>query len=116
MSVKERQNSPIDTIALIAAVRDHPEIYGNPLSASSIDQKTHTWRQISEKVNQPVEKCKAKWRNLRDSYLKAMKWKEELAEVGKLSRYREYKHEEALSFLGNGQKRKLGEYDKRTRL
>jgi hypothetical protein len=45
-----------------------------------------------------------------------MKWKEELAEVGKLSRYREYKHEEALSFLGNGQKRKLGEYDRRTRM
>jgi Alcohol dehydrogenase transcription factor Myb/SANT-like len=107
----------MDTIGLIEAVKARPELYRKQASSTgNIDQKNHCWTEISEKIGQPVEKCKAKWRNLRDSYLKAVKWKGELEALGKLSKYREYKHEDALSFLGTGLKRKLSSDDKRSRM
>lgn len=64
-------------------------------------------------MNQPPEKCKAKWRNLRDSYQKAIKWKHELEELGKIDHYQGYKHEAALNFLEINLKRKGKDDDKR---
>lgn len=106
-------------IALIEAVKQHPSLYNKYHQSSgntNLDQKTTIWKEISEKVNQPIDKCKAKWRNLRDSYQKAIKWKQELEEIGKLSNYHEYKHEAALSFLEVGTKRKSVDADKRLKL
>lgn len=106
----------MDPLALIEAVKMHPELWSKEVSSTgNMDQKCNVWREISAKVNQPVDKCKAKWRNLRDSYLKSIKWREDLAEVGKLEKYRGYKHEEALTFLGSAQKRKSGSEHKRSR-
>lgn len=45
------------------------------------------------------DKCKQKWRNLRDSFLKSIKWKRQLEMLNKLENFCPYKHEEALSFL-----------------
>lgn len=95
----------MDTNALIDAVRAYPSLYVKDHSSTNIDQKNIIWNQISLKVNQPIEKCKAKWRNLRDSYQKAMKWKRELEQLGKPNIYHEYKHERSLQFLEIGPKR-----------
>jgi hypothetical protein len=94
-------------LALIEAVKQQPSLYSKQQSSgTNLDQKNQVWKEISEKINQPVERCKAKWRNLRDSYLKSVKWRHELEELGKMDVYREYKHEAALSFLEGGVKRK----------
>lgn len=44
-------------------------------------------------------KLKQKWRNLRDSYQKAMKYKRDLEEIGQLNKYHPYRHENKMSFL-----------------
>lgn len=96
-------------IELIEAVKHYPSLYSKDTSpGNNIDQKNIIWKEISLKIDQPVEKCKAKWRNLRDSYQKAVKWRQELEQIGKVENYHEYKHEAALSFLecGIGVKRK----------
>lgn len=95
--------------ALIEAVKLYPSLYlKQAIQGGNSDQKNIIWREISEKIDQPIDKCKSKWRNLRDSYHKAIKWRQELEAIGKLSNYHEYKHEAALSFLGSttGIKRK----------
>ena len=92
----------MDTIALIEAVKANPSLYSKQDASTSgitSEHKNSIWKKISNQINQPPEKCKAKWRNLRDSYQKAIKWKRELEEIGKLSIYQGYKHEQALSFL-----------------
>lgn len=87
--------------ALIEAVKLYPSLYNKQSSQSgSSDQKNLIWKEVSKQIDQPIEKCKSKWRNLRDSYHKAVKWRRELEAIGRLSNYREYKHEAALSFLG----------------
>lgn len=85
---------------LIETVKCYPCLYDKEqASRANIDQKNQVWIEIANKIDQPVEKCKSKWRNLRDSYLKAIKYKHELGLIGKLSLYRGYKHEDSLSFL-----------------
>lgn len=98
----------MDTSILIEAVKSYPALYvkDQPSTNITIDQKNMIWNQISLKVNQPIEKCKAKWRNLRDSYQRAIKSKRVLEQLGKVSDFHEYKHEAALSFLEIKQKRK----------
>lgn len=107
----------MDTPALIEAVKSYPSLYSQQQSSgTNIDMKNVYWKEIALKVNQPVDKCKAKWRNLRDSYQKTVKRRQELEEVGKLSRYHPYKHEAALSFLDAvSPKRKTSDIDKRSR-
>lgn len=106
----------MDSNALIEAVKAYPSLYVKDQSSSTnIEQKNMIWNEISLKVNQPIEKCKAKWRNLRDSYQKAIKWKKELEELGKTSNYHEYKHEAALAFLEVGVKRKSNRERERTK-
>lgn len=95
--------------ALIEAVKLYPSLYSKqPANNGNSDQKNVIWKEISQKIDQPIERCKAKWRNLRDSYHKAVKRRLELEEIGRLSTYQEYRHEAALAFLGNntGAKRK----------
>lgn len=97
----------MDTCALIEAVKACPSLYSKQDSSStSGDQKNMLWKKISKQINQPPEKCKAKWRNLRDSYLKAIKWRRELEDLGRLGNYHEYRHEAALSFLDESSKRR----------
>lgn len=97
----------MDSNALIELVRTYPSLYSKKNSSSNnVEQKNIVWCQIAEQLGQPVEKCKAKWRNLRDSYQKSVKWRKELEELGKLSSYHEYKHEAAMAFLEVSSKRK----------
>lgn len=106
----------MDTNALIEAVKSYPSLYIKDQSSNTnIEQKNMIWHEISLKVNQPTEKCKAKWRNLRDSYQKAIKWKRELEQLGKLSNYHEYKHESALEFLELNPKRKSSRDSERSK-
>lgn len=90
---------------LIAAVKCHPILYSRNGSGMTSDQKNAIWAEISQQIDIPVgkfiystrflsltlvlflEKCKAKWRNLRDSYHKAVKWRMELEAVGKPENY-----------------------------
>lgn len=106
----------MDSSALIEAVKHYPALYSKQQSSgTSIEQKNLIWKEISLKLNQPTEKCKAKWRNLRDSYQKSVKYRQELEAIGKLSIYHEYKHETALSFLEVGTKRKSSDGEKRVK-
>lgn len=55
---------------------------------------------IAEKIQiKDLNLIKSKWRNLRDAYQKTVKTRRELEEMGLGSKYKEYKHEESLSFL-----------------
>lgn len=93
-------NNPATIDLLIETVKCYPCLYDKEqASRANIDQKNQIWTEIATKIDQPVEKCKSKWRNLRDSYLKAIKYKHELELIGKLDIYRGYKHEDTLSFL-----------------
>lgn len=87
---------------LIDVVREYPVIYDRINSApgsNANDEKAQAWIEISEKLNEDAVVLKLKWRNLRDSYQKAVKNRRELEEIGQLHRYREYKHEEKMHFL-----------------
>ena len=104
----------MDSNKLVELVRVHPTLYSRQLSSGNTsEQKNEIWKSIAVKMNEPVEKCKAKWRNLRDSYQKAMKYRRELETIGKEDLYHEYKHETALSFLEVGSKRKSVDSEKR---
>lgn len=105
----------MDSNALIESVKLYPSLYSKQQSGTSIEQKNSIWKEISLKINQPTEKCKAKWRNLRDSYQKSVKYRQELETIGKMSIYHEYKHEAALSFLEVGTKRKVNDGEKRSK-
>lgn len=50
------------TNALIEAVKLHPSLYGRHQQSSggNIDQKNLIWKEISLKIDQPIDKCKAK--------------------------------------------------------
>lgn len=55
---------------------------------------------IAEKLQfDDLNEIKSKWRNLRDAYQKAIKYKRDLEEMGMISKYYEYRHEEAMNFL-----------------
>lgn len=47
----------------------------------------------------PADRCKDRWRNLRDTYIKNVKSKEQLMSRGLLKEFREYKYSEAMKFL-----------------
>lgn len=88
---------------LIEAVREYPVLYDRS-STAAMDEKNSAWSKISGQLNKSNNKLtinflKAKWRNLRDTYQKALKHRKELEEIGQLQRYKEYKHEDALNFL-----------------
>lgn len=102
----------MDTNALIQLVKEYPLLYTKNDSSINIDQKNMLWKEIASRLNQPEAKCKSKWRNLRDSYQKALRWKSELEEMGKLCNYHPYRHEAALSFLENKMKRKREDGDR----
>lgn len=102
------------TIQLIEAVKDCPLLYKKQATGTT-EQKNAAWNEIAQNIDQTPKKCKAKWRNLRDSYLKAVKWRQELEEIDKMAKYRPYKHEEALSFLEVGSKRTSSDGEKRPR-
>lgn len=89
---------------LIEAVRNYPVLYDriNVVSGAQLnEEKAIAWRKISENLGNEdtIEVLKAKWRNLRDSFMKAVKNRKELEEIGQLHRYHGYKHEEKLEFL-----------------
>lgn len=106
----------MDVNGLIEAVKLYPALYiKQESSGTNIEQKNLIWKEIALKIDQPIEKCKAKWRNLRDSYQKSVKYRQELEAIGKLSIYHEYRHEAALSFLEMGTKRKSSEGGRRSK-
>jgi hypothetical protein len=106
----------MDSVALIELVRMHPSLYSKTQSSGiSTEQKNQIWKDISAKLGQNVDKCKAKWRNLRDSYQKSIKYRRELEAIGKEELYHEYRHEIALSFLEVGAKRKAPDGEKRVK-
>lgn len=106
----------MDSVALIELVKHYPQLYSKQQSSgSTIEHKNAIWKEIAVKLQQPVEKCKAKWRNLRDSYQKSIKYRRELEAIGKEDLYHEYKHENALSFLEVGSKRKANDGEKRSK-
>lgn len=85
---------------LIDSVKSHPCLYDKEQATRfNIDQKNQIWIEIANKLDKPVEKCKHKWRNLRDSYLKAIRSKHDLGCIGQLSMHRSYKYEDSMSFL-----------------
>jgi hypothetical protein len=87
---------------LIDAVREHPVIYDRINSvpgAINNEEKSIAWRKIALILKEDESILKQKWRNLRDSYQKAIKNRKELEEIGQLHRYHEYKHEDKMEFL-----------------
>lgn len=87
---------------LIDVVKEYPVLYdraNNVSSAQANEEKSMAWKKIAEFLDDDVTSLKAKWRNLRDSYQKAIKNRKELEEIGQLHRYHEYKHEGKLDFL-----------------
>lgn len=102
------------TIQLIEAVKEYPLLFKRQATGTT-EQKNAVWNEIAKNIDQTPKKCKAKWRNLRDSYQKSVKWRQELEEIGKMSNYHTYKHEEALSFLEVGSKRTSSDGEKRPR-
>lgn len=85
---------------LIESVKGHPCLYDKEQATRfNIDQKNQIWIEIANKLDKPVEKCKHKWRNLRDSYLKAIRSKHDLGRIGQLGLHRSYKYEDSMSFL-----------------
>ncbi|XP_019222388.1 transcription factor Adf-1-like [Oreochromis niloticus] len=63
---------------LINAVANHPELY----DASSFlyrdrNKKDLAWRNISDKLGQPEDICRRKWKSLRDTYNKEKRTEKE---------------------------------------
>ncbi|KAG5681763.1 hypothetical protein PVAND_011172 [Polypedilum vanderplanki] len=84
---------------LIDAVKNYPILYSK-ISSVNNEDKNQAWIHIANSLNEEnVQSVKSKWRNLRDSYLKAIRNKRELQEINQLSRYHPYKHEERMNFL-----------------
>ncbi|XP_070496094.1 uncharacterized protein [Chironomus tepperi] len=99
--MNKKLNSEIEQF--IDIVKEYPIIYSKPgaLSGSvNNNEKNQVWAEIAKRLNEDDPgKLKQKWRNLRDSYQKAMKYKRDLEEVGQLSKYHPYRHEHKMSFL-----------------
>jgi hypothetical protein len=102
---------------LIETIKNYPSLWSRQ-QQNSVDQKASIWKEVSLNVQQPVDKCRAKWRNLRDSYLKSIKWRQKFEEIGQPENHREYKHERQLSFLDVNLKRKRtsGDDDKQSKV
>ena len=84
---------------LIEAVEKHPVIYSRSISQNNAN-KNDAWRSISNELGEKnISLLKAKWRNLRDSFHKAIKNKRKFEEMGQMKHYREYVHEDKLIFL-----------------
>ncbi|XP_029945542.1 transcription factor Adf-1-like isoform X2 [Salarias fasciatus] len=59
---------------LIFAVSAHPELYDVTCPFYSIrTKKERAWMSISQNVGMPMERCKSKWKNLRDTYTRERK-------------------------------------------
>lgn len=58
------------------------------------------FKEIAKKVHlKDLNYLKSKWRNLRDTYQKAVKNRRDLEEIGMIHKYKEYKHEHQMSYL-----------------
>jgi Alcohol dehydrogenase transcription factor Myb/SANT-like len=86
---------------LIESVKRYPALYckSSNTVTLNVDEKNSLWANIAKELNDNPVKVKQKWRNLRDSYQKAMKTKKDLEEMGQIHRYHEYRHEHSMSFL-----------------
>lgn len=91
---------------LIETVKEYPILYnkiGSVPGSVNNEEKNQVWNIIAKKINEDPNKLKQKWRNLRDSYQKAIKNKREMEEITKIigqpTRYHPYRHEERMSFL-----------------
>lgn len=89
----------IDEEQLIMEVENHSILYDtNHPFYKDCNRKEKTWCDVAALLRVDVEQCKAKWRLLRDSYVKSRKKSTLLSEsVGGLQR--EWKFEKIMSFL-----------------
>ncbi|KAL5286788.1 hypothetical protein ACFFRR_008039 [Megaselia abdita] len=62
------------TLEYINIVKKHEEIYNitHP-GYKNLESKSIAWKRISEEINLPIDTCKRKWKNLRDSYTKYLR-------------------------------------------
>jgi hypothetical protein len=87
---------------LIDTVREYPILYsklGAVSGSVNNDEKNQAYIDIAKKLHEEPNKIKSKWRNLRDSYQKAVRSRKDLEEMNQLSRYHPYRHENRMAFL-----------------
>ncbi|GLG98645.1 Transcription factor Adf-1 [Gryllus bimaculatus] len=64
-----------DTERLIELVRNHSHLYDmRHDDYKDVVKKAESWKAIAETLNQTSEAVKLKWKNLRDSYIKYLKF------------------------------------------
>lgn len=95
------KNSIESVEKLIDIVKEYPVIYNKiSVPSATTEDKNKAWEKIAKELNEDSTKLiKKKWRNLRDSYQKAIKSRRDLEEIDQLHRHKAYRHEARMSYL-----------------
>ncbi|XP_041716410.1 uncharacterized protein LOC121548859 [Coregonus clupeaformis] len=86
---------------IISAVSDYPELYNITLNSYRDSQrKARAWRAVSLQVEMPVDDCRNKWKNLRDTFVKFKRAEQQKRASGELDiNKKTWMHSRSMSFL-----------------
>ncbi|XP_071083046.1 uncharacterized protein [Haliotis cracherodii] len=91
-------------VALIRAIMDHPVFYDkNSWGYNDIDAKEKLWTEIAANLNLEVDACRARWKNLRDTFVKSRRKKPQFRRVGtkfvRQTRVNRWRYTDEMAFL-----------------
>ncbi|XP_046578374.1 uncharacterized protein LOC124286092 [Haliotis rubra] len=91
-------------VALIRAIMDHPVFYDkNSWGYNDIEAKEKLWTEIAASLNLEVDACRARWKNLRDTFVKSRRKKPQFRRVGtkfvRQTRVNRWRYTDEMAFL-----------------
>ncbi|XP_010880604.1 uncharacterized protein LOC105017597 [Esox lucius] len=86
---------------VISAVSDYPELYNITLNSYKDSQrKARAWRAVSLQVELPVDDCRKKWKNLRDTFIRFKRAEQQRKASGEPESHKKtWMHSRRMSFL-----------------
>ncbi|CAH1159840.1 unnamed protein product [Phaedon cochleariae] len=93
-------SSNVEDSKLIELVRQHPCLYDpkNP-QYKNLNIRDNVWENISEAMGQPVEDCRSRWRNVRDTFMRRKRNNKIVTGSGRSKKRRKWHLDGSLEFL-----------------